>query len=417
MHSLLRPLMIAGFACAVSVPAVALERNLPASAVEVPGVADFGDVPAVAPTGLGAVGIGDRLMNLGASSGTAVGNRAQQLRADVMNLQGGVSSHLREYETARTMGAANAVQYQSTSAAIRARLQTGTTPGNPILVRQWEEAQANLDQATIAVARLNNLATEVASDASNARFLLESVRAAYALSGAVEEDHDQLAVLEDEVNQTVVVIDRLSTQVSEDIQRQNAYLASERANMQTLASAINKGRLFGASLSNVADRGESSIVKMDDGARGMMMPAPAAAPQMPVQQAPAGINLQQPAAAPQTMQLPGPMSSLQTAAVDPASKLLAMIRFSQPYVNYEQQLYHSVEAALQARPQGSFTIVAVAPVRGEAAATATAASEAQRDADAVRRSLIQFGLPVDRISIASSSSDSAGSPEVHVYIR
>ena len=72
------------------------------------------------------------------------------------------------------------------------------------------------------------------------------------LGGAVDEDHQQLAVLEDEVNKTVVSIDRLLNELSEDVSRQTAYVGNERANLTTLSLAIKNGELLGPSLANRA---------------------------------------------------------------------------------------------------------------------------------------------------------------------
>ena len=47
-----------------------------------------------------------------------------------------------------------------TIAAIEARLQVGTTPGNPILVQQWNEAQSELD-------RINGMGTADAALAND----------------------------------------------------------------------------------------------------------------------------------------------------------------------------------------------------------------------------------------------------------
>ena len=124
---------------------------------------------------------------------------------------------------------------------VNARLQVGTTPGNPVLVQQWNEAQAQLDRISADVAAMNNLANKVAADSAMSSYLLESTRAAYGLSGAVDEDHRQLAILEDEVNKTVVLIDRLLNELSDDIRRQTDYVNRERGNIQTLAVAIKNG--------------------------------------------------------------------------------------------------------------------------------------------------------------------------------
>src|SRR5699024_2298589 len=134
-------------------------------------------------------------------------------------------------------------RYHAAVATINARLQVGTTPGNPQLVNQWNVAQAELTRIDGDVASMNGLANEVAGASTMASYLLETTRAAYGLTGAVEEDHRQLAILEDEVNRTVVLIDRLLNELSEDISRQTTYLSTERRNMTTLSLAIKNGEL------------------------------------------------------------------------------------------------------------------------------------------------------------------------------
>ena len=61
---------------------------------------------------------------------------------------------------------------------------------------------------------------------------------AVAVSGAVDEDHRQLAILEDEVSRTDVLVARLLKEVSEDVRRQTNYVATERANLNTVSAAI-----------------------------------------------------------------------------------------------------------------------------------------------------------------------------------
>ena len=83
------------------------------------------------------------------------------------------------------------------------------------------------------------------NDSSTAHFALDQIGATFNVSGAVDEDHRQLSLLEDETSQTIVMIDRLLSEVSDDVQRQTAYVANERGNLTVLASAIKNGELYG----------------------------------------------------------------------------------------------------------------------------------------------------------------------------
>ena len=136
--------------------------------------------------------------------------------------------------------------YHEAKAHITTRLQVGTTRGNPELVSEWNTAQTALDQPAGNINGLNALGAAVASDASTAHYALDQITATFNVSGAVDEDHRQLSVLEDETNQTIVLIDRLLKEVSDDVQRQTAYVANERSNLTVLASSIKNGELYGA---------------------------------------------------------------------------------------------------------------------------------------------------------------------------
>ncbi len=97
--------------------------------------------------------------------------------------------------------------------------------------------------------------------------------------------------------------------------------------------------------------------------------------------------------------------------------MLVLIRYNQPNVEYEQQLSQAVGSAIEKRPNAEFSIVAVSPSNGDPADLAKQREDAQRNAEAVRRSLVQLGLAPSRITMANTQMDSAQTPEVHVYIR
>lgn len=374
-------------------------------------------------------GVPDTLANFGPSSGTVVGNRALELRDEVLRLRSSVSMDANEFNLLRANGASGAVQYHSTVAAITARLQNGTTRGNPILLRQWDEAEQSLNEVTNSLDRLNTLQTAVAADASLASYLLESVQAAFQLSGAVDEDHDQLKLLRDEVSRVVVQLDYLRNQVADDIARQTTYATTERSNLQALAFAVTRGELLGNSLANrpviVPHSSIMTLPPASNPAPAYMQPSayappPAAAPAMPVTQQ-QGRSGPQPMSPREFMQESGQASpevtSVEPSAVPSAGRLLVLIRYNQPVVEYEQQLSRAVGTALQRQPDASFSVVAVTPLSGDPTELATATESANRNAESVKRSLVQLGLAPSRISMGSTQAQSASTPEVHVYVR
>ncbi|HWA45230.1 MAG TPA: hypothetical protein VHA10_18565 [Hypericibacter adhaerens] len=304
----------------------------------------------------------------GQPTGTVVGKKVEELRGDLTRLQTSVTDENSQLQQLRQQAIANANNYHNTVGAIEAKLQVGTTKGNPILVAAWNQAQAQLEQVNTDLGRMNSLANEVASNAGLASYLLEATRAAFGLSGAVDEDHEQLTVLEDETNKTTVLVDRLLTELTEDVARQTNYLAAERSNLNTLALAVNNGELYGQSFATRSY-------------------APAMSQALPPG---AGIATGRP---------------------------LVVIRFDRDNPDYEQALFAAVSATLDRRPNAAFDLVGVAPSAGSPAQVSLNTSAARRAADKVMRSLTSMGLSADRVSLSTMTSPTAQTNEVHLYVR
>lgn len=308
----------------------------------------------------------------GTATGTFVGHKVSSLRGDLAALQDMLTRHNQSLQGIRSDTVQDSQRYHGTVAAVNARLQVGTTPGNPILNQQWNAAQAELDRINEDVLKMTRLANEVTNSSAMAAYLLESVRAARQLSGAVDEDHRQLRILEDETNRTVVLVERLLTELSDDVNRQQAYVANERQNLNTLALAIKNGQLYSSALSS----------------RGGAMPA----------------SYDAPLAAPR-------------GAVGSSDMALVTIRFDKANVNYESALYAAVKGALDRRPSASFDVVAVSPTGNTPGAQALGATSVRRNAESVVRSLTNMGLPSNRIRVSQTTSPGVNTGEVQVYVR
>lgn len=297
---------------------------------------------------------------VGPPTGTPVGARVSSLRSDLSNLSASVASNQREFAQLRQSIAANQAKYQATVGAITARLQVGTTPGNPDLLRQWNEAQAVLTQVERDVGAMSALSTRVAANSSVANFMLSSTRAAFSLSGGVDQDHRDLAAIEDELGRQQVAIDRLLNEIAGDSSRLASATASDRRNLASLALAINTGRSYGANLSN----------------RVSAVPAP------------------------------GPRST----------RPLATIRFDRPDLAWRQPLYNALASAVDRAPGSTFDVVAVSATQGPAVETALAVNETRRNAETVVRAMVEMGLPSERIAL-SSAINPRGQNEVLVFVR
>ena len=321
-----------------------------------------------APPALGTGNYAPAPVTPGSPTGTLVGAKVQSLRGDLQRLQTDISSQNGQLQQVRQSMAQDAASYYSLVGTINSRLQVGTTPGNPELVAQWNQAQGALDRMSGDIAKLNSLSNQVASDSSLAAYILESVKAAYGLQGAVDEDHRQLRLLESDVNRTVVLVDQLLNALSDDISRQSTYVSNERANLVTLSLAIKNGELYGTSLRN----------------RAFSTAAP----------------------------LPG-RGRLAASERRP----LVIIRFDRPNVDYQQALYTAVRRALDRKPTAEFDLVAVSPNTGGPGQVALHSDAAKRNAQSVLRSLSDMGLPANRVTLSATTSANVQSNEVQIYVR
>ncbi len=309
---------------------------------------------------------------------TMVSRKINDIQRDLTGLQSNVGSISQKLLNLQKTNQTTSAEYYASVATISTQLQSGTTPGNPRLLQRLSTAQSSLDQLENNAQRLNDLSIEAANASSMASFLLEGTRAAYGLTGAVEEDHVLLAQMEDSINNTVTVIDRLQNNISDDTSRTSAYLNTERNNLRTLTLAVSNGDLYGK---NLANRPFSSVAKEST----ILQQAATATPAAP----PAPSN-------------PRP---------------LAKIRFDRPNVNYQQALYMGMNEAMAKYPNARYEVVAVHPSVGNTAQMAIENTKARRNAEKVLRSMTEMGVPGDQIDISTAPSSDATSSEVQIYIR
>ena len=292
----------------------------------------------------------------GMDTGTFVGQKVRAIRGDMERLSDSINQHNAELQRARAALAGDASAYFTMTGGINSRLQVGTTPGNPELVAQFGQAQNQLDRMAGDVGQLNALSSGVSSDLALAAYAIQEIRAAFALQGAVDEDHRQLNALQAQANSDVVVIQQLTQAVTDDLTRQNGYINNERRNLATLSLSIKNGELYGQSF----------------------------AARSPTALAAAGTTPAYAAAAPTSVRERRP---------------LVTIRFDRPDVPYEQALYTAVSRALERRPSAVFDLVAVSPSAGSAAQVSIGADQAKRNAENVMRALSKMGLPADRVAL------------------
>lgn len=331
-------------------------------------------------------------MNMSSTAGmqTAVTRKIDSLNGDLRQIEASIGRFQDRLRGLQAKSDGEASTYYSIVAGINTELQAGTTPGNPLLVQRWNSAQDTLNGLADSTGQLTELSSDVSTEASRAAYLQEAVRATYGLSGAVKEDHQMLRMTEDSANQAIMNLNRLLTNVSDEINRRDAYLRAERANIQTLTLAIANGELYGQSLSN------NLFKRATEDGREIYSNSTV-----------------------QTASYGGAMMdrTVSRAPLAANRRPLVVIRFDRPGVNYEQPLYAAVGQALDKYPSARFSVVSVSPSRGNPAEMAIAGSEARKRGEDVLRSLSQMGVPLARVDFDNATSADVRSSEVHIYIQ
>mgnify|MGYP001051448262 CR=1 FL=1 len=307
----------------------------------------------------------------GGDTGTFVGQKVISFRNELTQLQNAIRTNNSELQKIRTAVISNASQYHKTVGAIEAKLQVGTTPGNPQMYALLQSAQNNVQQMNVNSNALQQLSARVTSDASVVNNLLDSIRATFSISGAVDEDHRQLRILQNETNQTAILINSLLNEVNSDVSRQIQYNETANSNIVQLDSAIKRGS-YG--VSNV----------------------PLSAP-MPVitsasRTAPASFNADNTAV---------------------AGKPLFVAKFNKGNVNYKDGLRRAVNAAKAKKANVVFEVVAVTPISGGTSAR----SNAQNQATTIFQEIVNMGVNAERVSLSSRTNAEASSPEVQIFVR
>ncbi len=297
---------------------------------------------------------------------TYVGKRALEMRNEYSKLVNIFQTRKSSFIQLQENGTSSAETYHATVAAIGARLQVGTTPGNPILLAQYEQAQIELAEVGGQGQSLVDLGNKIALLSARTSYLLEATRSAKRLRGAIDEDHRNLSKLEDDLKISSVNISRLLEELNEAVRRRDIYLASERRRLTQLAASISVGESFGTGLGNV----------------------PALPP---------GGDLQK--------------SSNSNLSGNP----IAIIRIEGESEEYKQGLYGAVSAALDTQPNATFTLVAVSSTAGNASEKAEKAANAREKAGKIMSSLISMGMPSGRLSVTEVAVAEVESQEIRLY--
>lgn len=107
------------------------------------------------------------------------------------------------------------------------------------------------------------------------------------------------------------------------------------------------------------------------------------------------------------------LGAAEAGAVPP----LVTIRFNQPRVYFDQQLYGAIAKAVAVKPEVTFEVVSLAPVTGNAQTDQQWQAVAGHNTRAVIRVMNQIGVPSDRIRIRGQAQPGLRYDETWVFVR
>lgn len=101
----------------------------------------------------------------------------------------------------------------------------------------------------------------------------------------------------------------------------------------------------------------------------------------------------------------------------PETKPLVLIRFNQPHVYYDRQLYMAISRAVEVKPGVMFDLVSFVPTVADPERSKQWRALAAAHVKKVVASLGQMGVPASRITYSAQSQAGLRYDEIHLFAR
>jgi hypothetical protein len=350
----------------------------------------------------------------GSAASTPVGARAAELGRQVDQLDTSAGLCGVTGADIKTQRAQISTEYFTRVAQINARLEAGTTAGNPELAASWKEARGALDGLDREAMRLGDLVTSCTDDTAQALYLTQSIHAAMSLRGGVDADRAELIRQSGRVASLSSSLELTLGVLLDDLNRQNEMLMVEHRNLTTLAHAIDVGQVLGTNLALKTTSLPNWTAPAPTPAaatphhRSAEPPNKAHAESAPVQSDAASVAAAAPAR-PES-QPKAPTRHHHLVQDHPSQQARAWFHHHRPLIvvpldgdaGYEHALYSAVNTVLSKRPDARFVVEGSVRRNPDRSLAVLDEGLAQRQTDAVARSLAAFGLSETRVTTRST---------------
>ncbi len=266
--------------------------------------------------------------------------------------------------------------YLDVIADIRATLQVGTTPGNPVLMDNLRVAASNMSTLATEVEKLQDLSNQVAKDMTQVAFLQRTVNNAMQLAGGTDEDHKELDRIRIAFDKKANDLVLMQGSVNSLIARQLGLQDIHRKEFNQLTKLVRKGVNTHSVVSRPLDTPEM-VETVGKPISGVETP------------------------------------DLQVSAAAPLQPALFVMKPEER--NFQQSLYAVVASAYAQDQNIQFKIVGVASVGNNVKTTAQNNKKARAGADRLLEALVEIGVPASRVQIETLSDTSVSETEVRLY--
>jgi hypothetical protein len=95
---------------------------------------------------------------------------------------------------------------------------------------------------------------------------------------------------------------------------------------------------------------------------------------------------------------------------------LVVIRYNQPKVFYQRQLYNAVSRAVAIKPDVVFQVVSFVPVTNDSERDEAAALRAKQQTATLLKDMASMGIPPERIRVTRETAKDTRLHEVYIYV-
>lgn len=178
------------------------------------------------------------------STGTYVGGKINEFNTLIRGTEGNVTLILQSTRELYENAISEVSQYHLTMSEIEAKLQLGTTPGNPLLIARYDAAHEKLNQITNIIGKMDGLAKEFRQTSDQMNTLSEHIKATLHIPGALDEDHAHLILMSETLSKVQSAITQTLEVLNANEKRQNDWLMGEKIRFSNLSLAIDKGKII-----------------------------------------------------------------------------------------------------------------------------------------------------------------------------